>query len=149
MVLRGKKIGLLVGVEVVGFDEGHPEVVLDHVQRYLAAAYRAFDIGHDRELGLVQHKPVAGVHRKLFEHGKGITGHVLVVARQLVHAVVGFQKQRAPSLHARGIQGVGHMPLVQDTGAAQLQAVVNALYARIVVGPAGGDDVYRFAGRRT
>ena len=42
-----------------GREEDDPEVVLDDVERHLAAAHRPLDEAHDRELRLVEHEAVA------------------------------------------------------------------------------------------
>ena len=123
-------------------------MVVDHVQRHLSAAHRPLDESHNGELGFIEHEFVAGCLRQLAKDDKGIGGIFRLVGGQGSDGVVRIEKERLPALHARRIQRIGHMPLVQYGRAQGLQAIVEISLTRIIVGTPGGDDVNGLARRR-
>ena len=61
---RVRKVGIDDREVVVGIEEGDEELILDHVDRDLAAAHRAADEGHDEVLRVVEQVLVAARARE-------------------------------------------------------------------------------------
>jgi len=131
-----------------GVDENHPELVLDHVDRHLAAAHRALDEVHDEELRFVEQEAVAPVERQLGEGREGVARHLRRIRRQRGNTDPVAQEPAPEVVHARGAQRVGHVGLGQDRFALGLEPVPHARDPGVVVRPARGDQAQRLTRRR-
>ncbi len=105
-------------------------MVFDYVECHLPTAYRPLDIAHDRKLGFIQHKFVAGLHGQLPEGDKRVGCHIGPITGQLADRIIGLHKQSIPAFHTGIIEGIGHMPLVQYAGPYRLQAVEERIFSR-------------------
>ena len=132
----------------VGPLEHHPEVVVDDVDRHLAAAHRALDEAHQRELRLLEHQPVARLDRKLAERGERIGGHRRLVRGQGADFIGCVDEPGLETREACIVQRIRHVCLGEQRLGHAPQPVVRARHARIVIWPARGDDLDRLPGRR-
>ena len=81
VTLLGKKLFLLIRIEIIGFQKTHPEMIVYYIQGDLAAAYGPFDKAHEGELRLVEHELVAGIDRQFPKGDEGIGGYVGLITR--------------------------------------------------------------------
>ena len=117
-VARGHDFGIRI-------KEDNPELVLDHVQRHLAAAHRALDETLDEELRIVEQEGVARFHRYRGEGLDRIRGDGRVVGRQANHIIVRLDEQLFVSLHTLVGQLVHEMGLGNDAALVACDAVVH------------------------
>ena len=126
--------------------EEHPELVLDHVERDLAAAHRSLHEAHHDELRIVEHEAVTRVDRQVAEGCEGVGGQCRIVAGQGGDSVVQFQEPATYPLHALGVELQRHEGLGDRCRLEQAQPVPDARHAGVVERAARGDDVDRLAG---
>ena len=146
--LRGEKLSIVRGGLEIGIDEPDPEVILDDVQRDLAATDRPLDEPHDRVLRFVQHELIAALHRHRAIRHERIRGMGRLVVRQRVNVIVGLEKQCLPSLHALRVERIRHVRLRNQRVGIALQAIVRPSHAGIVIRTPRGDEFDRLSRRR-
>ncbi len=127
--------------------KGHPEIVIDHVQRHLPTAHRPLDEAHDGELCFLEHEAITCLAWQLLKGDKRIGRARQLIRGQLVDGVSRFEEQLGPARQALLVQPVRHVGFHHHRFTQRRQAVIHPLHARIVIGTAGRNRFHRLPRR--
>ena len=122
-------------------------MIIDRIQRDLAAADRAFHEAADGEMRFVEHQPVAGVDRQLAEGNEGIGGDLGGVARQFANAIVRRDEPLLKPGEPCRVETERHVRLGDRRRFESFDAIPDAGDAGVVVRAAGGNPAHSFARR--